>query len=82
MLVWPCLSKAITSYCFRLHTLNLHAGSANRHSRYGKTGNLGLLGQQTIDVGGRNVSFNNIAIHDGGMARLEFGRHLVVRFDL
>ena len=57
-----------------------HAGCARWHASYGETANFGSFGQKPLDFGYRHMSFDDVAIHDGCMATLEFLRDFVTGF--
>lgn len=59
---------------------NLHSRGANGHSGHGNAYDIRPFGHQTLYFGDRHMSLDNVAIHDGGVARLEFWRHLVADF--
>ena len=52
----------------------LHAGGANWHAGHRKSGRIRLLGKKTLQCGGRNVPFNNIARNFRRMAGREIVR--------
>lgn len=60
---------------------NLHAGRANRHPGYGDPRDGGTLGDQPPNHLCRYVSFYDVAIDDGCVARLELSRHPVTGLD-
>jgi hypothetical protein len=61
---------------------DLHAGRANGHSRDGHTYDIGPFGYETLYLSDRYMSLDDVAIHDGCVATLEFSRYLVPGFYL
>ena len=59
----------------------LHTGRADRHTRHGQTQDRRLLLQETMNQIGRNMTFDDVIIHQRGMARAEFHRDVISDFD-
>src|SRR3546814_6109896 len=56
-----------------------HAGGPGGHSRKGDSAAGGLLGEQSLDSGDRDMPFHRIAADQDRMAALEFGRNAGAR---
>src|SRR3546814_2334386 len=56
-----------------------HAGGPGGHSRKGDSADGGLLGEQSLDSGDRDMPFHRIAADQDRMAALEFGRNAGAR---
>ena len=63
------------------YALDFHTRRTCRHTRHSQTRNVGPLCQKAFNFRGGHVPFNNIAIDDGGMARLEFGWNIILAFN-
>lgn len=59
----------------------IHARGPNRHTGYGQAGYFWAFGQQAVDVCDRYMPFNDVAIHDGSVARAQLTGDLVLVFD-
>lgn len=66
----------------RWRAFYFHAGRTYRHPRHRQPGDVfWAFFEQPFNIGGRDMTFNDIAIHDGCMAGLEFGRHPILHLD-
>ena len=54
---------------FSLDASHLHPGRTHRHPWNGQASNLGPFRQKTLDRRSRHMPFNNISLHNRGMAR-------------
>jgi len=77
----PVLVKSHYVKRFCVKTGDFHPGGACRHAGHPNPQHLGPFSKQAVDFFNRDMSFDRIAIHDGCVARLEFGRDLVLGFD-
>lgn len=50
--------------------IDLHTGGADGHTGNGKTANRWFFLQQPLNIGGGDMTFNHVAIDDGGVAGL------------
>lgn len=66
---------------FWRNALSFHSGRTDGHPCDSQANGIGFFGKQAIDFGHWNMPFDHVAIHDGSVARLEFGRHLILNFD-
>ena len=53
--------------------ISFHAGRTNRHSRHTEANGVGLFGQKSRDVFGRDVAFNHVA---ADLSRVATGKFL------
>ena len=65
----------------RCRAFDFHTGRSNRHPGNGQPADVRFFGYEPLDFGNRNVSFYDVPINDGCVARLEFWRNAVLRFD-
>ncbi len=61
---------------------SVHAGGAGGHPGHGQAGDRRPFDEQPLDGGRRDMSFNNVAIDDGRVARPEVGRNFIFRLGL
>lgn len=59
----------------------LHTGRADGHARHGQAQNGRLLLQEAMNQVRRNMTFDDVIIHQRGMARAEFHRDVMSNFD-
>ena len=88
LLCVTCKDHSLTSFIisndvkwFIRNIGHFHPWRSNGHSRHGKAGHGGLLGQEPLNILGRNMTFNEIAINDGGVAGLKIGRDGILFLD-
>jgi hypothetical protein len=60
----------------------LHTGRADGHARHGQAQHRRLLLQEAMNQIRRNMTFDDVIIHQRGMARTEFHRDVISDFDL
>lgn len=65
----------------RLHAGDFHARRSDRHARNRNADNLGPFFEQPLKIGSRYVTFNDVAIDDGCVARLGWLRNLALRLE-
>ena len=80
--VAPLLSNDMTSYGCGFRAGIFHSGRSDRHAADGNTGDRRLFLQHPVDVGRRHVSLDDVAVDDGGMARLHLVGHAARFLDL
>jgi hypothetical protein len=67
---------------FCIEVRYFHPRGSHRHPGHRDPDHIGALGEQTFDLLHGHMPFDNIAIHDGGVAGLEFSWDLIFGFDL